>query len=195
MTSRARSAIGFSVHTGWAAAVAVGGPPSAPTVLARTRLELLKPEDGVVRFVYHSVEEKPLAQARKVVQRAQEATRRNALAELKRFAGELEAKVVAAGFALPAGKVPEELEAILKAHPFIHSAEGALFRGALEGACESLGIRVERVPRKAIFADAGMKQVVDGMKKALGPPWGADQKEAMALGWMALAGRGARVRV
>jgi hypothetical protein len=101
--------------------------------------------------------------------------------------------VVAAGFALPAGKVPEALEAILKAHTLIHSAEGALFRGALEGACESLGIRVERVPRKAVFADAGMTEAVDGMKKSLGPPWGADQKEAMALGWMALVGRGARV--
>ncbi|HEY8206833.1 MAG TPA: hypothetical protein VIG99_05080 [Myxococcaceae bacterium] len=193
MASRARSAIGFSVHTGWAVAVVVGGTPSEPSVLARTRLELLKPEDGVVRFVFHSVEEKPLGEARKVVQRAREATRRNAEAEVKRLVGGLEAPVVAAGLVLPAGKVPEELETILKAHTLIHSAEGALFREALKGACESLGIRVERVPRKAVFADAGMKKTVDGMKKALGPPWGADQKQAMALGWMALSGRGARI--
>jgi hypothetical protein len=108
MASRARAAIGFSVHTGWAAAVAVGGPAEAPEVLARARLELLREEDGVVRFVFHSVEKKPLGEARAVVERA-------------------------------------------------------------------------------LFAGARMKKVIDGMGKALGPPWGADQKEAMALAWLALS--------
>jgi hypothetical protein len=189
MASRARTAIGFSVHTGWAAAVAVGGSAGKPEVLARVRLELLREEDGVVRFVFHSVEDKPLAQAREVVERARKATRKNALAEVKKLLGSLEGEVVAAGLVQPAGKVPEELEAILRSHTLIHSGEGALFRDAVAHACESLGVRVQRVPKKELFARASMKKVIDGMGKELGPPWGADQKEAMALGWLALAAR------
>ncbi|HYV49934.1 MAG TPA: hypothetical protein VFA20_33995 [Myxococcaceae bacterium] len=191
MASRARTAIGFSVHTGWAAAVAVsvGGSAEKPEVLARARLELLREEDGVVRFVFHSVEDKPLAEAREVVERARKATRRNALAEVKRFAEGLGAPVVAAGLAHPAGKIPVDLEMIVKSHALIHSAEGALFRDAVAQACEALGLRVERVPRKALFTQASMKKAIDGMGKALGPPWGADQKEAAALAWLALAAR------
>ncbi|HZN94331.1 MAG TPA: hypothetical protein VFB81_16570 [Myxococcales bacterium] len=204
MASRARAAVGFSVHTGWAAAVAVGGSAAEPQVLGRARLELVRPDDGFPRFVFHSVEGRPLAEARKVVERAEQATRRHALEELERFAGEVAqqgAKVVAAGLTLATGKLPAELEAVLRSHPFIHTAEGELFRAAIAHACEAMKVPVERVPRKTLFAQAGqalgkteaaVKKVVDGMKASLGPPWGADQKEAMALGWIALA-RGARV--
>ena len=203
MASRARAAIGFSVHTGWAAAVAVGGSAPVPEVLGRARLELMREEDGVPVFVYHSVEKAGLAEAARMVKRAEEAVRRHAVEALQAFAADVApGGLVAAGLSAPAGKVPEELEAVLRSHALIHSAEGELFRGAVAWACEAMKVPVEWVPRKSLFARAAeaagttevaVKQVVDGMREALGPPWGADQKEAMVLAWIALAGRGAGV--
>lgn len=193
------AAVGFSVHTGWAAAVAVGGTAAEPVVLERARLEM-EPAGGIPRFVFHWVENKPLAEASRQVEKAASSVRALAREALERFAAAVEAKgsrVQAAGLSTAAGKPLPALEAILRSHSLIHAAEGELYRGAMAAGCEALGLSLARVPRKTLSAraaealgrtEAAVKKVVDGMGKVIGPPWSADQKEAMTLAWIALAG-------
>jgi hypothetical protein len=51
----APAALGFRLHTGWAALVAIAGVPGKFQVLLRRRIELLPRGDSVPRFVYQEV--------------------------------------------------------------------------------------------------------------------------------------------
>src|SRR5882672_10737280 len=55
----ATAAIGFSVHTGWAAMVALVGTP--PRVLARERIALAEIVETEALQIYHQAAELPLA--------------------------------------------------------------------------------------------------------------------------------------
>ena len=71
MTSRL--ALGFSVHTGWAAALVAGGNARHPRIEAREIVELL---DDRARFVYHRAAEQSPAKAKRDLEEA----RREAIA-------------------------------------------------------------------------------------------------------------------
>lgn len=104
--------------------------------------------------------------------------------------------LVAAGILVTAGKLPSDLAAILRSHPLIHTAEGVLYREALATAAEDCGLEVVRIPRREIpdrFAsalgtdDAGARERVTAMGRAVGPPWARDQKDAAMAALVALA--------
>ncbi len=168
-----RVAIGFSVHTGWAAAVAVGAPKA--TVLARERLVLADSDYG--RFVYHAARETP-AFAKEMVKESRQVAERHAAKALRALVAGLDDHTVV-GIALPPAKreLPP-LEKILASHSLVHSAEGELFRRALVTAAGKVGLSV-------VEATAGPLPAV----KVSGPPWGKDQRTAAALAWAALATR------
>src|SRR5436853_7799050 len=63
-----RCTVGFSVHTGWAVAVAIVGSASAPDVVVRRRIELIG--DPETAAVYHAAEKVPLVEATRLVERA-----------------------------------------------------------------------------------------------------------------------------
>src|SRR2546430_16489842 len=55
--ARGRAALGFSVHTGWAAMVAVSsGPDGSTVILDRQRLVLMGNDPHRPRFVYHAAQ-------------------------------------------------------------------------------------------------------------------------------------------
>jgi hypothetical protein len=54
---------GLAPHSGWAAAVILGGTASEPRVLARERLELFDARQPESKQPYHAIESLPLAQA------------------------------------------------------------------------------------------------------------------------------------
>jgi hypothetical protein len=96
---------------------------------------------------------------------------------------------------------PETLEEILRAHPLLHTAEGALFRDALARACEGAGLPVTGVRARALpAAAAGVLGVAPGalqgwlaeVGKALGRPWSRDHKDALLAAAVALAAAPAR---
>ena len=164
-----RAAIGFAVHTGWAAAVALSGPPAA--LLLRRRLELA---DGAhdARFVFHAAAERPNS-AELITGRALATAQDRAEAALAELIAEL------AGFALLVALPPEKtlppMAAILASHPLLHRAEGALFRSAIAQAAAARGLPVA-TPASPLPPALGKP----------GPPWGKDQKDAAALAWAAL---------
>lgn len=65
-----RAALGFKLHTGWAAVVAAARPYGHVEVLLRRRIELLLPDESVPRFVYHDAAELAPAESSKLIKRA-----------------------------------------------------------------------------------------------------------------------------
>jgi SH3-like domain-containing protein len=194
----ALAALGFRLHTGWAALVAIAGEPGRLEVVIRRRIELLPAGDSVPRFVYHRASELPMPQAAELLQRAEAASKEAALVALKDALShirsvDLEAKV--AGVPSSSRPVPKELFAVLRSHPMIHSAEGALFLQAVVFACRSCGLAVSEVREREVWLkaadswglkEAGLRKQVDGLRKSVGVPWGTDQKTAAAFALFAL---------
>lgn len=196
-----RAALGFRLHTGWAALVAAGRKPDQIEILLRRRVELLPADGSIPRFVYHTAAELDRAESAALVKRAAVAAQKTAHSALKPIVEMLRNLDVSLEAArIPAGstKVPAQLEKILAAHPLIHAAEGALFRNAVAAACEGCGLAIVTVPERDVFTRAAeacktdppsFRQSLDGMRKIVGPPWSADEKTATAAALLALSPR------
>jgi hypothetical protein len=94
-----------------------------------------------------------------------------------------------------ASRKPSSLSSILASHALIHAADGDHFRNALSTAAELLGLRVCRVPARALQDQAmdclrlpktRLLDTANQLGRQVGPPWGADQKQAALLAWMLL---------
>jgi hypothetical protein len=188
------AAIGFSVHTGWAASVSVAGPVGAPRIVDRRRIRLADSDDTVRADVYHRAAELSGPAAAKFVRESQVTAARKARAAVQSLRESQ--PLVAAGILMSAGKLPSDLGAILRSHPFIHSAEGVFYREALATAAEDCGLEVVRIPRRELpdrFAsalgtdDAGARERLTAMGRDVGPPWARDQKDAAMAALVALA--------
>jgi hypothetical protein len=196
----AEAALGFSVHTGWSAVVAVTGPVSAPRVLDRRRIELIGSTGRGSAFVYHAARELDAVAAELLITSARTLGGRlaeSALAELLTRLTVRGDRVVAAGIPVSGGKPLPPLPDILRSHSLVHSAEGALFRQVLVEASAACGLRVEVVSRRdlakraaavmGVRTDALVSRLA-ALGKALGPPWAQDQKDAALAALIALAG-------
>ncbi|HEX4803977.1 MAG TPA: hypothetical protein VFV14_10710 [Myxococcaceae bacterium] len=199
-----RVAFGFSVHTGWAALVAVQGPVSldAPAILDRRRVEMMeggKPEAPA--FVYHAAAKLPLKSAGPLVQRAAALAKSRASDALESAMRELSQAghtVVASGIvAAKRSLALPSLERILAAHTLIHSAEGELYRQAIIAASEGLKLSVTTVPAGDLYGRASktLGHPVESLRRKLaemghrvGAPWTVDQKEGLLAALLALAG-------
>jgi len=194
----APAALGFRLHTGWAALVVVAGVPGKFKVLLRRRLELVPPDDSVPRFVYHQAAELPPSQAAELVRRVEAASQemaRIAVSDILDHLRSIDVAVKAAGIPSGSRTVPEDLAAVLRSHPLIHTAEAALFRQALISACKDRGVTVISVPEREVWLSAAdawdlketeLRRQIDGLRKSVGAPWGTDQKTATAIALLAL---------
>jgi hypothetical protein len=199
---RGRAALGFSVHTGWAAVVAVSAEtPASVVVLDRRRVEMMPGKDpGSPRFVYHAARELRRDAAERLIRESTELSVAKAEAALQAAVEELASRdlvVVASG--LLAGNAPSatSLEAILASHALVHAAEGELFRGAIRGACAALGIPVTEVRAKELgpraaralgIPPAKVAQELAAIGRAAGRPWAKDQKDSCLAACVALLG-------
>jgi hypothetical protein len=92
---------------------------------------------------------------------------------------------------MPAWSVDE----ILAVHFRMHKAEGALFRDALLRAAETHGLHTVAIHEKRLIGDAsavlrasagGVEKTLATLGKAIGPPWGKDQRDAALAAIIAL---------
>jgi hypothetical protein len=193
-------ALGFSVHTGWAALVAVSGPVASPAVVDRSRLEMIPGTDPArPRFVFHAAQELPLAEARRLVERSAALARTQARAALQAALDALatgDHRVV--GGAVIGGNRPltATLETILESHALVHSAEGALFREAIADALRAAGLPVTEVPAKELqpraaralgLSSAKVAELMARLGKQAGRPWAKDQRDACLAALLNLA--------
>jgi hypothetical protein len=150
--SRRVTAIGFSVHTGWAMAVAVSGPLTSPTILRRDRIDV-RPGDESVE-VFHVAAERDLAFAVRHVAKCRKAAAATARASLKSYIAALGAQnsPVAIAVVVSNAPLPSSLEAILRSHMQVHSAEGDFYRRAILAAGEDLDLKTHTIKAKELTA-------------------------------------------
>ncbi len=194
MSGPGRAAVGFFAHTGWATAVALSGTPDAPRVAARCRVELWDDTDPQA---YHQAAELDPGAARELIARAEVLSRRKAVDSLQAFFGGLDARPFAAVIAGGNARIPADLAAVLRSHPLVHAAEGELFRRALATASAAADLRVQVVPAREVHRRAAealglpageLSQRIAELGRAVGSPWGKEQKDCAAAAWLGLAG-------
>ena len=192
------AALGFRHHTGWAVAVAVALVDDAPVVLDRRRVEMVPGDD---RAPYHTAAERwgtsdeaAEALVDRVIQQAADGAA-SAIAAAAGELGEAGHRVTAAG--LPSGRSLPPLASILRSHAMLHTAEGVLYRDALEEGASRNHLRVTVAPLKTLLPhaagvlgedEASLARTLAALGKSLGPPWQRDHREAALLAWLASAG-------
>jgi hypothetical protein len=195
-----RAAFGLRAHSGWAAVVAVAGSRRAIEIVERRRIELGDPSVLGPKQPYHEAENRPLSEARRIVDRYADDARRRAREAFRSLTRNLREKgyeVSRCGLLIASGRPLPELESILASHALIHSADGELFRAALADAASKQRLSMIRVSEKELAARAAatlrspadeLQRIVNAAGKSLGPPWTRDQKLAALVAWLALAG-------
>ena len=193
------AAVGFRVHSGWAAAVVICGPPANPVVVERRRIELVKTFTYTFRQPYHTAKTMPLGHAVKFIRGVQSDAKRLALSSLRSLQRDLaegEFKIVRAALLLASGRALPQLEHILGSHALIHTADGELFRDGLSAACAACKLPLQGIREKELLATASktlclqpalLTRRVAVLGKALGPPWSQDEKFAALAAWLTLA--------
>src|SRR5258706_10033631 len=158
MAHSKQAAIGFRVHSGWAAAVAVCVDKGAPVVLARQRVHLVETFTYEFRQPYHTAEKMLLAQAREFILRMQAEARRlayRAIRELESRTLEQGTKLTRCGLLLASGRPLPELDKILASHALIHTADGELFREAIVHASARAGLAMCTVKERELLERTG----------------------------------------
>jgi hypothetical protein len=194
-----RAAVGFRVHSGWSALVAVSLEKDGPIVLSRERVHLVETFIYKFRQPYHTAERMPLEQARAFVDASLVEAKRLAGSALRSTQKELGNKgyeLARGALLLASGKALPELEKILLSHALIHTADGEHFREALRHACVDCGMEVACFRERELL-ERGMKMLRtkrDRLVRRLmelgagfGSPWTQDEKYAALAAWLVLA--------
>lgn len=192
--TRQRAAVGFTVKSGWAAAVLLEGPRGSPRPVDSRRIELSDPQDPDSRQPYHAgfgtarADDERLAELLRVVRRE---GRSAVTGLLREYAGQGHR---CAGVGLVVGSVIDP-STIANAHIRIHALEGQLFRGVVEQAAGRAGVRCFVWRERDLF-DAGVRGLktpetrvraqLAAMAKAVGGPWRREQKCAALAAWLVL---------
>jgi len=192
--------LGFRVHSGWAAAVVLCGPMDAPVVVDRRKIQLVKIFTYAYRQPYHTAEKMLRHDALKFIRGVQSDAKRLALSSRRSLQADLEEgdlKIVRSALLLASGRALPDLDRILASHALIHTADGELFRDSLRSACAACNLPLEGIREKELFTaafskalcvqPAALKRRIAALGKAVGPPWGQDEKFAALGAWITLA--------
>ena len=192
------AALGFRVHSGWTALVAVSLENGSPKVLLRSRPHLVRSFTREFRQPYHAVEKKPLAQAEAFIARVESEAREIASQAFDAARRELNGQdyeLDRCALLLAAGRPLPELARILASHALIHTADGELFRKGLLDAGALLGMRPFTLKENALLETAAqtlqipaeeLKHRMTALGAGLGPPWSQDEKYSALAAWLAL---------
>jgi len=199
-----KAALGFHMHSSWAAMVAVCMEKSVPQMIARERIHLVETFTYQFRQPYHTAEKMPLAEARQFVARVEAESRRLANRAIRELQADLQEQGIEhtrCGLLLASGKTLPGFEKILASHALIHTADGELFREAILRACARCDLKTESIKEKELLEtakrvlrvqQAALMRRVTGMGKPFGSPWSQDEKFATLAAWLALASGAAK---
>jgi hypothetical protein len=186
--------LGFRVKSGFAVAVILSGPKTAPVPLARRIVSLSDEQVETTKQPYHNgfgtaqEDLKEIARLTSIIKRCAEKSvidlLRDAIFE-SRSCGK--AGVVVGSIIDPA--------TVGNPHIRAHASEGRLFRTVLEDALRERGIACTVVVEKTLGARARaaisrsptqIAKEVAGMGRVLRGPWRAEEKSAATAAWMVL---------
>jgi hypothetical protein len=194
-----RAAIGFRMHSGWGALVAVSHSAEKVEIVDRRRILLIEPKIPGTKQPYHFSENLELPEAEKFLANCFSASQEFALAAIRESVESLRVRqysVAGAAIILASGRTLPPLPKILASHALIHTAEGEFFREVVWRACQALDIPVKGFRERDLdgcaavaFGEAAAKtlqQIANG-GRSLGPPWTTDQKTAALAALLMLA--------
>ncbi len=193
------AAVGFRVHSGWTAVVAVAIDEGIPLVLARERAHLVRTFTYEYRQPYHTAATMPADDREVFVSRVRAEARHLAFRTISRLKGTLEKEgycLTSSGLLLASGRPLPELAGILASHSLIHAADGELFRDAILDATARCGLLSAKVKERDLLDSAartlgfGFRDLSRQMRelgRRLGPPWSQDEKYASLVAWLSAA--------
>jgi hypothetical protein len=192
-----QAAVGFRVHSGWTAMVAVSLEQGKPAVLDRQRPHLVENFIYKLRQPYHTAERMPIADGRAFVASIQAKARElayQAICTLQSQLHERGYELTHSALLLASGRQLPELEKILASHALIHTADGELFREGIIHASERCGLRVTRIKDAELLEQAAkafrvtqprLLQRATQLGRPFGAPWSQDEKFAALAAWLA----------
>jgi hypothetical protein len=193
------AAIGFRVHSGWAAMVAVALEKGEPIILARQKLQLVKTFSFTFRQPYHTAEKMEQADAAAFLRSMEKESGEFASRGICGLQKELEqARYSLRGGALllAAGRKLPDLAKILASHALIHTADGELFREAIRSASARAKVTLTEIIEREILTTTSQRlgkrpefltRRLSALGKSLGPPWTQDEKLSALAAWLVLA--------
>jgi len=193
-----RAAVGFRVHSGWTAFVAVTLDGNGLKFLARGRPHLVESFTYKFRQPYHTAETMPRDKAGAFISSAE----REALSLARSAIQSLQTALHKEGYELgvlalirSSGRPLPELDKILGSHALIHSADGELFRRCLAQAARNCGLEEFDIKEKDLMETTSkvlgltptlLNQKITCLGKPIGAPWSQDEKFAAMAAWLAL---------
>jgi hypothetical protein len=193
-----QAALGFRVHSGWTAVVAVAMEKGSPCVLARSRPQLVETFTYEFRQPFHTAEKMPFDKGSEFISRAQKEARDLAYRAIHEVQADLQKQGYESkrsGLLLASGKPLPALERILASHALIHTADGELFREALLHASARCGLAMNCIKEKELLdraaetfrlkPEALLRRVTE-LGRPHGSPWSQDEKFATLVAWLAL---------
>jgi hypothetical protein len=194
-----QAALGFRVHSGWTALVAVSVNKGSPIVLARQRPQLVETFTYEFRQPYHTAEKMPFSKAGDFIARVRNEARGLAYRAIHELQVNLQKqgyKLTRCGLLLASGKPLPELSKILASHALIHTADGELFREALLHASARCGLAATCIKERELFDCASqsfrlnlddLTRRLNELGRPLGSPWTQDEKFATLVAWLTFA--------
>jgi hypothetical protein len=192
--------VGFRVHSGWTALVALSVREGKPSILARERAELVRTFTYEFRQPYHTAARMPAGAREAFVSRIRAEAKRLAFRAIQRLKVTLHKQgysLARSGLLLASGRPLPELAGILASHSLIHTADGELFRKAILDATARCGLPCTTIKEKDLLESAartlgmkssGVSRRIREFGRPLGPPWSQDEKYASLVAWLAAAG-------
>jgi hypothetical protein len=195
-TQTSKSAVGFTVKSGWACAVLLTGSSTAPRVADSCRVELSDPDVPDARQPYHAgfgTARTDQAQLSHLVTGVKRFGAKSVRELLKRYS-EGDAQLRGAGIVV--GSVVDP-KTIANDHIRIHALEGKLFREVVAEAAQAAGLRSMIWRERDLYAAAAdalerpegrLRASIGALGRDVKGPWRAEQKNAALAAWLVLAG-------
>jgi hypothetical protein len=191
-------ALGMKAHSGWAVLVIIGSDGNELHVIDRRRIELV--DEGWAKQPYHAAEGLKQKEARDLVKRGTDSAYRIARREIKLATKRLREQrheIIACAVLVANPMLDWSTDEILAVHFRMHKAEGVLFADALARAAVECELNLIAIPEKQLNEQAekslatplAVKEVIR-LGKAVGAPWGKDQKNAALAAIIALSRQG-----
>jgi hypothetical protein len=190
--------VGFTVKSGWAAAVLVAGSTSTPRVLDSRRIPLSDPALPESRQPYHAgfgLARTGGAELERLVASVQRFGRQTVTGLIRRYRDE-GFRLAGAGIVVGSLTDPDRIG---NAHIRIHAQEGRLFRLVVEQT-----VRRARLPRVTwrerdlsqaaadglALGESALRRRLTQMSEGVDGPWRVEQKAAALAAWLVLVGMG-----
>lgn len=167
-------------------------------VIDRRRVELIEEGELWAKQPYHSAEDLSRDEARAVVKSGVESAHRIAvrrMQEIIKRINNLKYEISGCSVLVPEPMPDWSTDDILAVHFRMHKAEGVLFPDALCRAAESCKLplvavrekRLDEIAEKELAMPIShSKEMIAGLCKSVGPPWGKDQKTSALAAMIAL---------